>query len=278
MTSVKTALRTARLLGRHHHAVGAVACIAEGPAAIALSIGGAPKAYEHTDPNEDAVGFALGPAGALVAVGDAHKGATASEAVVAHLLDACAPAWTSATAPDPERWGDVARAAVWEAHMEARRGGARPDRQGSRTTLALALFRPEESLVFWASVGDSLCFRVDAGGAEDLAFEGQPCAPRYFLGSESLTRAELADHSASGAFPTAGVRSVVLATDGLSEVDVGLPNPEHEAFECVRDAAAAAPELRPLEATRALAERANAAHRENPSGDNIAVATLWLTG
>jgi hypothetical protein len=38
----------------------------------------------------------------------------------------------------------------------------------------------------------------------------------------------------------------------------------------------AAPHLRALETARAVAERSNAAHRDNPSGDNIGVAVAWI--
>ena len=41
-------------------------------------------------------------------------------------------------------------------------------------------------------------------------------------------------------------------------------------------AGAAARELRALETARGLLERAQAAHRDNPSGDNIGIAVLWL--
>jgi hypothetical protein len=47
-------MRTGLLLGREHQLLGGVAAIAEGSCAIALSLGGAKKVYEHRDPNEDA--------------------------------------------------------------------------------------------------------------------------------------------------------------------------------------------------------------------------------
>ncbi|MBW2236443.1 MAG: hypothetical protein JRG85_13725, partial [Deltaproteobacteria bacterium] len=46
--------------------------------------------------------------------------------------------------------------------------------------------------------------------------------------------------------------------------------------EAVAAGTAAAPHLRALETARAVAERSNAAHRDNPSGDNIGVAVMWL--
>ncbi|MDX1648907.1 MAG: hypothetical protein R3263_03550, partial [Myxococcota bacterium] len=67
-------MRSAILRGRDHHHLGAVDVVSEGPAAAAISMGGAPKSYAHTDPNEDAAAFALGASGRLVAVADGHRG------------------------------------------------------------------------------------------------------------------------------------------------------------------------------------------------------------
>jgi hypothetical protein len=41
---------------------------------------------------------------------------------------------------------------------------------------------------------------------------------------------------------------------------------------------AAAPELRPLEAARALVEAALDAHRAQGAGDNVAAAVYWIEG
>jgi len=267
-------MREARLLGRDHPRVGPIAALAEGPLAIALSAGGAPKTYDHTDPNEDAVGFAHHANGALLLVADAHGGCTASETAVAWLLERCAPAWLEG-AP-PTRWPEQARPALWDAHMTVRRAAQRPDRQGSRTTLALALLRTDAQRLYIASVGDSHIFRVLGAAGEDLAEPGRPCPPRCFLGSESLSEDALAEVAVADEAALSGVRALVLASDGLSEKGVGVADPAAAVGEAVAAGSAAAPHLRALETARAVAERSNAAHRDNPSGDNIGVAVMWL--
>ena len=269
-------MRSARLRGRDHAVLGAVDALAEGPAAIALSMGGAPKAYDHTDPNEDAAAFAAGAGGWLVAVADAHLGASASQVAIDFVLDERAAAWLADAGPVPGRWAEQARAALWETHLVVRRATHQPDRQGSRTTLALAVARPGEGRLFWACIGDSHLFRVTPNAVEDLASPGRPCPPRYFLGSESLTPEDLGERVVAGSGPSAGTRALVLATDGISERLVGLADPAAEVAEVSAQAASAALDLRPLETARGLALRANAAHRRNPSGDNVAVAVCWL--
>lgn len=268
-------MRSARLCGRDHAVLGAVDALAEGPAAIALSMGGAPKAYDHTDPNEDAAAFAAGTGGWLVAVADAHLGCAASQVAIDFVLERAA-AWLADAGPVPGSWPEEARGALWDAHMAVRRATGLPERQGSRTTLAVGLARPGEGRLFWACIGDSHLFRVTPAAVEDLTSPGRPCPPRYFLGSESLTPEELGERAVVGSGPSAGARALVLATDGISERLVGLDDPAAALAEVAAQAACAAPELRPLEAARGLALRANAAHRRNPSGDNVAVAVCWL--
>ena len=267
-------MREARLLGCDHRRVGPIATLAEGSLAIALSAGGAPKTYDHTDANEDAVGFASHANGALLVVADAHGGRIASETAVTYVLERGAAAWLEEAAP--ACWAEHVRRALWEAHMAVRRAAQRPDRQGSRTTLALALVRNDAERIYVASVGDSHVFRVTAEATEDLAEAGRPCAPRFFLGSESLTEDALDEAAVSDEASVSGVRAVALATDGLSERGVGVADPAAAVGEAVATAAAAAPDLRALETARGVAERSNAAHRENPSGDNVGVAVVWL--
>jgi hypothetical protein len=270
-------VRQARLLGRDHTHIGSIAAVAEGATALALSAGGAPKRYEHSDVNEDAVGFAVGERGALLLAADAHGGAVAAEAAVAHLLERRAPAWVEGVegeGPAPAGWAQAAREALWEAHQAVREAAYRPDRQGSRTTLALALVCGGR--LFVASLGDSHAFAVDAHGARDLAAPPEPCPPRFWLGSESLTPEQLAERLVAHESPAAGLRCLVLATDGVSERQVGLADPAAATAEAAAAAGAAHPELRALETARGLVERAQAAQRENPSGDNIGVAALWL--
>lgn len=270
-------MRDARLLGRDHPRVGAVASLAEGPAAVALSAGGSEKTYAHEDPNEDAAAFALGPHGMLALVADAHGGAAASAEAVRCVLEGPAREWLGSADP---AWGDAALDRLWDVHMAVRRTCQRSDRQGSRTTLSAALVHPAAGRVRVVSIGDSHVFAAPAGRGgtpRDLAAPGHPCRPRYFLGSESLTREELAEKAVVADVPLEGLRCLVLATDGLSERNVGVADPAAAVAEASAAAADAASPLRPLQTARGLVERSQEAHRANPSGDNIAVAVLWLS-
>lgn len=248
--------------------------VSEGPAAIAISRGGHAKSYAHLDPNEDAAGFALGPGGWLAAVADGHRGFEAAEAALDHLLEHPAPQWTAPGGVSRASWPRHALAALCDANAQVRRERRDPER-GARTTLALALLLPEEDALCWASIGDSHCFRVGPEGARDLA-EGGPAASRpSFLGHEEESPESLAEKCRIGSEALDATHAVVLATDGLSERGVGLRDPAKAVAEEAQRAAAAAPDLRPLELARGLAQAAVAAQRRRRSGDNVAVAALW---
>lgn len=267
-------MRSAILRGREHHHLGAVDVVSEGPAAAAISRGGAPKAYAHTDPNEDAAAFALGPAGRLVAVADGHRGFEASEVVLEHLLEHPAPHWTAPGGVTASAWGRHARAALADANAAILGEGARPGEAHARTTLTLAVTRPEEDVLLFACVGDSLLFRASAGGVEELAPPAE--AEGFFLGHGPESAESLEKKCRVGAVPLAGTRAVVAVTDGLSERHVGVEDPPAAVAEALAHAAQAREGLRPAGLARALCERALAAHRRNPSGDNVAAAVLWL--
>lgn len=269
-------MRAALLLGREHPRLGTTDTVAEGPAAIALSAGGAAKSYAHTDPNEDGALFALGPGGVLLAVADGHAGHDASEAALQHVRDHLAPVWTGEAELRAEGWGDralEALAGINDAILARTAGGAK---QAARTTLSLAVARPHQDHLLIASIGDSHIFHVDPEGVDDLAAEGRPCPPRFFLGRDPKTGRDLAERAAVGELPIGKTRAIVLATDGLSEIEIGVEDPETAVAEAVERAAAAAPDLRALETARDVVETALAAHRRNPSGDNVAAAVLWL--
>jgi serine/threonine protein phosphatase PrpC len=267
-------MRTAHLRGRDHGELGAVAATAEGPAAIALSRGGAPKTYEYVDPNEDAACFALGPAGALVGVADGHRGCEAAEEALARIVADHAPAWTGADGPaDATGWRDAALAALWRTQLALREAAA--GRPGARTTVALALARFAEARLYWVSLGDSHVFRATPRGVHDLAAAGRSCPPRSFLGGESLDPAELAERAVSGDVPAPDTRALVLATDGVSGEEVGLEDAAGALADVVERAARGPRDLRPLEAARGLVRLANDSHLRRRSGDNVAVAVLW---
>ena len=260
------------LRGREHTKLGAVAALAEGRCAIALSRGGFAKSYHHRDANEDAVGFAIGPAGVLVAVADGHGGCEAAELAMAGLFEAFADAWTGPGALAP-RWQAAAGDAIARIHAAIVARGVAGGNPEARTTLALALARPGEDLLACAAVGDSHVFVADAETAFDLAASGIPPA---YLGSPSLEPGELAERCVIAARPLADARALALATDGLSEQGIGVVAPDLAVVEALGRAERSRPELRPLEAARSLVECALASHRRHRSGDNVAAAVLIL--
>jgi hypothetical protein len=265
-------MRSGLLRGREHTKLGAVATLAEGPCAIALSRGGHKKTYRHRDPNEDAAGFALGPEGSLVAVADGHAGHEAAELAVSTLLDRFAEPWTAAGAL-ARSWVERACEAIEALHAGLIAHGAAGGNPEARTTLALALVRPREDLLGFASVGDSHVFVAATAGATDLA-QG-PSEPVY-LGTPSLDPEELGTGLVVGSAALAGARAIALATDGLSERGIGVAAPALAVAEAIAGAARLDPGRRALESVRALVDRALDAHRRQRAGDNVAAAVLML--
>lgn len=266
------------LRGRDYTGVGRIAAIAEGQAAVALSRGGAPKAYAHRDPNEDGAAFARDDAGYLLVVADAHGGHEAAEIAVDLLIERFAPEWTASSAPLLP-WPELARRAAGQAHAAILDRAARGGNLESRTTLSFALVRPREDWFGWASVGDSHVFRVDAAETAELALPGQDDRdgqePVHFLGSPSRTLETLGiriDSQVLGA-----TRALVLATDGLSEHGIGVDSPHEAVSAAVAHAELEKPELRALAAARHLLEQALASHRRHKAGDNVATALYWAS-
>ena len=266
-------MRSGLLRGREHTKIGAVAALAEGRCAIALSRGGWAKGYAHRDPNEDATAFAFGADGMLLAVADGHGGHEAAELAVTALLTRFAEAWTHASPVGPA-WLAQAREALQILHTELVGSGSRGGNPDARTTLALALARPGEDLLLFASVGDSHVFATGAAGAADLVHPGE-ARPAY-LGSPSLAPEELAARAVIGSALLSGTQALALATDGLSEHGIGVPAPDAAVLEVLARAGRASPDLRPLEAARGIVDCALSAHRRQRAGDNIATAVLVL--
>ena len=123
-------MRVALLRGREHPELGAVQTVAEDRVAIALSRGGAPKRYPHSDPNEDAAGFARGREGVCLAVADGHGGSEGAEIALLHVLGEPAEQWTEEPGPlDAKSWRRQALAALSDANHDVRRErGRRPGR------------------------------------------------------------------------------------------------------------------------------------------------------
>jgi serine/threonine protein phosphatase PrpC len=269
------AMNPAVLCGREHTTLGAIAAIAEGRCAIAISCGGARKTYHHKDPNEDAATFVAGEGGVLVAVADGHGGCDASEVAVERLAERHAPGWTGREARGIEAlWPTAARAAFADVHEAILRFAARGGAESSRTTLTFALIRPGDDLLALASMGDSHAFRVDGAGAVDLAHDAG--TPPAFLGRPQETKETLREKCVLHASGLARVRALLLVTDGISERGIGVDEPEAAVLEAVERAGRAESQLRPLEAARTAVELALSAHRRNRAGDNVASAVVWL--
>ncbi len=268
-------MKVVLLRGRETCEIGATLCRGDARAAVGLSIGGAPKRYAHTDPNEDAALLAEGPGGLLVAVADGHGGAEGSESALEFLRDGPAARWTGAEGPGVA-WPLAAREALAAANdaVLARQAG----RRRARTTLALALVRPADDLLAFASVGDSQVFAAEANGVLELTLPASEAALPCFLGRERASPDGLAARSLAGSRSLRATRAVVLATDGLSERGVGVEDPCAAVSEALAGAANGAHAAAAREATRRLLETALAAHRRNPSGDNVAVAVVWTAG
>jgi serine/threonine protein phosphatase PrpC len=260
------------LRGRDHGAIGVYGAIAETNVAIAISRGGFAKQYAFVDPNEDAVAFAFGARATLIAVADGHSGFEAAEVALEHLLEHPAPHWTETAGPPEtaEAWRRHALAALADAAVQIgseRRAGSR-----SRTTLTLALAVPSTAQCYYAAVGDSHLFAAYAGEAREVAPADKAGA---FLGDPAVTE-KLGEHARLGTFSLAGVRALVLASDGLSEEGIGVADPA-AAIHAARVASARElPDVRPLALARAICEAACASHRAQHSGDNIACAVLEL--
>jgi serine/threonine protein phosphatase PrpC len=262
------------LHGFEHTVLENISCIAEGPAAIAISRGGAKKTYHHRDPNEDACGFAWNERGTLLVVADGHAGADAAQIAVERVIGHHAEALLQDDGPGPH-WADTALDLAFDIHEEIQRRSRIVDRHPTRTTLSIALARTSEDWLGWLSVGDSLGFRAERSSAHPFPHSARVA----YLGSPRDDRARLRDAVASGSSALAGARAIALATDGLSEEGIGVAVPADAVQQALEVASAArTPDLRPLDAARGLAQIANDAHREQRSGDNIATAVAWLSG
>lgn len=267
------------LRGREHQTLAAIELHAESDAAIAISIGGAPKVYAHSDPNEDGALLQVRERRRLLAVADGHGGCEAAETALATV-----EAWER-DLPDPisedAEWETLVLRCFAAANASIRAGVARGDRRRSRTTLSLALVDPAQDAIRWASIGDSHVFHA-ASGVLDLSSASAHDHPvahdTYFLGFEDETEASLAAKVRIGNERLSGSEALVLATDGLSERGIGVDEPE-EAVEHAVQAAALEPEAARAEMlARKVVEAALASHQKRRSGDNIAAAVAWLAG
>lgn len=234
-------MRAIALLGRDWTELGPLA-LAELPdgGALALSRGALPKAYAHTDPNEDAALVVRTPSGILLAVADGFNGTEASELAIA-LARARAADLVLASS-------DAFRAEVARLADDVVRGLPRGSR--SRSCLVLAALRGDR--IELAHLGDSNAFV--AGTPRSLATDN----PVLLGNPESLNRIRpevfhLRHTRANG-------ERIALVSDGVTNFmrePAAIPN-----------LLASAPN--DLEAARAIAEAA----LTGGAGDNVAVAVF----
>lgn len=268
-------MHSALLVGRDHTEIGAIDLVAEGPCAISISRGGAAKTYTHTDPNEDACLFALGPGGALLAVADGHHGAVGAEIAMRHLLEHVAPRWTRESAGSGDALAAEAAEALAAINREIQSEAKRCKMPVSATTLSFVLVRPGEDLLLHVSVGDSHIFRTREAAPLDLSWAAHNDGRPAYMGYDDATEHD-AMHSIAWE-SLAGTRSVVLVTDGFSEEGIGHDSPSTELDAIQTRSFACEGELRPVETCRGVAESTLSIQKKNNAGDNLSCA-VWIQG
>ncbi len=271
-------MREAALFGCDHTELGALAAVAEGPAAITICRGGAAKTYSYADPNEDAALFVVTEHAVLLAVADGHDGHQGARAAIETLRDTCARDWCGASGPaNAIEWQRAAARAVAHAnHAVLAEAGARGT-PPAPTTLAFALWRRAAAQVHGASVGDSHVFFSGATETLDLERNVTRAEKRgRFLGRGAIEDADAAGMTTCETTPAADVLALVLATDGLSERGIGVEDPPTEVHRAREHAWAADDEIRPLAIAKAVSAVALGAHRRQRAGDNIACAVALI--
>jgi len=137
--------------------------------------------------------------------------------------------------------------------------------------------RPGEDLLVHLSVGDSHVFAIDDQKALDLGGRDPDWKFTPFLGYEEASAEILDKYAMLGVSSLEGQRAIVLATDGLSERGIGVPNPAETVFDVVSKVEADSPEgRRATDACRGVTEIAMRAHRSQKAGDNIGCSVIWL--
>ncbi len=280
------------LHGREYTEIGKIEARHTARSAITLSVGGATKVYPHTDPNEDSAAFVESEAGILLAVADGHSGYGAAERSIDFLVQHCAPQWlaekspvasSSGTTPRPRgfipesAWTPIFLDALIRMNeIIATASDHRRGEHGSRTTLTFAVIRPQDNLFAYASIGDSHLFRVAHKSAIDVVCQHSPSGRHFFLGMPTQEAQQMSQFCVTGELPLEGVRALALVTDGISERGIGVASPERAVLEAAGKALDTAASERVLTMTQVLTETANAAHRTNESGDNMACAVAWF--
>ena len=233
--------------------------------AAAMSQGGAPKRYAHTDPNEDGVIAAESSAALLVAVADAHAGHFASSVAIEWLVQNRAEAWLT-DPPDAEQWLDALLDAFVAIEQAIAADNARTSERSS-TTLALALFDRARDRVLYGNAGDSHIFVVGDAVCDEITGETRG----FFLGDASGDRDEIAAHLEHGSVDRGGAFVIVCASDGISSPYIGFDEPAEDVARIVR-----ATPRRAEDVARALMDEACGIQQANDRGDNIAIAVAMI--
>ncbi len=285
-------LSRAVLYGRNCTHLQETDLISENGASIGLSRGGAAKTYDHVDPNEDYAFFALGDGGILLAVADGHRGFEGADTAIFNLEEYHAARWTEPEPISAESWPGLALNCFVNVNSAIFCHPARATKGLFRTTLALALIRPAEGLLHYASVGDSHVYRVAPSDTADLVWEKSASGAVYYLGGAKETHASMEAHCIIGSEPLADTSGVVAATDGISERGIGLTQVEATLSRIVSQARhgnprngnqscanLSEPEGDPaLCATRNILGETLEAQRKNKAGDNLALALGLIPG
>lgn len=268
---------TVLLRGRDHLGIGDSESLHLRRGAIAISAGGAAKTYTHTEPNEDAALLLEGAHASVLAVADGHHGAAGSQTLLEGLASK-----TEWVLEDP----GLRSASEWEKDLvatlldqnhaileDAKRSGGPP----SPTTLSLAIARPQDDLLVHAAVGDSHLFVARSQQVDDLGWRSRgPQRRTFFLGSRNENLKSLASKVSLGCQRLSDAQAIVLVTDGLSEVGIGVGDPTGVVRDAIRSAAFDDAQNGAQVITAAVLAQAMKAQRENRAGDNIAIAAIRL--
>ena len=271
-------LRLALLRGREHVELGAIDVVAEGSAAIAISLGGAPKRYAHVDPNEDAALLALG------AGGRARRGRRRPPRLRGRRGRARVPRDPPGAPLDRAGHGRAPTPGARQAGavLEDANRAIRAERDGSRTgpctTLAFALVLPGGGRAPLRRRSATATSTASATTARCATSRRSPDAKPFFLGQSEADAALLARAGArSASAPLAGARAA-RARDRRPH------RARHRRRRPRGGGARGGRRARRRRRRRAAPSRPRAACSSAPapptaaarSGDNVACAVVWL--
>jgi len=262
-------VRLEQLRGRRYGEFGSIGRIACTRSAAAICQGGAAKQYAHTEANEDSVLLAEGNFGVLLAVADAHGGATASEVAIDWLSKHCAERWTCSDM-DKNNWTSEALD-CFSSINKVVLGERAEYGHASQTTLVLCLANLTRGFGLFASAGDSLAFLLGPRGVQS-AFDVTPSGD-FFLGSIELTLDSLCSNCVVSTRHLEDIDAIILASDGISKKGIGFEEPSRAILDAMRSMPSdLAPQVVAMELADRIVEAARRVQKQNRSGDNISVA------